>query len=544
MSTSLEQTVETSRSRFAHFPRSDVEQSIPARFERQARMYPDQIAIEDPETALTYGGLNRLANRIARAVLAVRGAGQEPVALLVGNGVPVVAAMLGVLKAGKFYVALDASQPMARMAAILAEIRPALLIADKPRMEQAETLCPVPGLPGVPLLDVPLLNLDALEPGLSEENPGLVISPATLAFVLYTSGSTGRPKGVMHDHRYVLHLTMVYTNSGRISAADRLALLCPPSFAGAVRDIYCALLNGAALLTFDVQREGLTTLAAWLRQKQITVFFAVATMFRHFCGLLAQEDRFPAVRLIELGSEPVYAGDVHLYQRHFSEAWRMVVNLGGSEISPICQFPVDAGTRIAGSTVPAGYAAEDVELLLLDAEGSPVAAGSPGEIVVRSRYLSRGYWNRPELTEAAFLPDPDGGDRRLFRTGEMGRLLPDGCLLHLGRCDFQVKIGGCRVEPAEVEAFFTGTGLVREAAVTAWLDSAGQQNLAAWLVPVEPEAPPSVNELRALAAAALPGYMVPASLVLMRSLPTTSSGKLDRRALPDPRHAGQHPGTV
>src|ERR1035438_2323503 len=193
MSTSLEQTVETSRSRFAHFSRSDVEQSIPARFERQARMYPDQIAIEDPETALTYRDLNRLANRIARAVLAVRGAGPEPVALLLGNGVPVVAAMLGVLKAGKFYVALDASQPLAGMAAILAETRPALLIADNPRMdqaEQAEALCPVPGLPGVPLL-----NFDALEPGLSEENPGLAISAASLAFVLYTSGSTGKPKG-------------------------------------------------------------------------------------------------------------------------------------------------------------------------------------------------------------------------------------------------------------------------------------------------------------------------------------------------------------
>jgi len=533
MSTSLEQTVGTSPSRFARFPKSDVEQSIPAQFERQASMYPNQIAIEDPETALTYCALNRLANRIARAVLAVRGAGSEVVALLLGNGVPVVAAMLGVLKAGKFYVALDASQPTARIAAILAETRPALLIVDNPRKEQAEALS-----------GVPLLNFDALEPGLSEENPGLVISPATLAFVLYTSGSTGKPKGVMQDHRYVLHLTMVYTNSGRIWAADRLALLSPPSFAGAVRDIYCALLNGAALLTFDAQHEGLTTLAPWMRQKQITVFFAVATMFRQFCGLLTREDRFPAVRLIELGSEPVYAGDVHLYQRHFSGAWRLVVNLGGSEISPICQFPVDNGTRIEGGTVPAGYAAEDVELLLLDADGSPVAAGSPGEIFVRSRYLSRGYWSRPELTEATFLPDPEGDDRRLFRTGEMGRLLPDGCLLHLGRCDFQVTIGGYRVEPAEVEAFFTGTGLVREAAVTAWLDSTGEQNLAAWLVPVQAEAPPSVNELRALAAAALPGYMVPASLVLMGSLPTTSSGKLDRRALPDPRRAGQQAGTV
>jgi amino acid adenylation domain-containing protein len=536
MSTYLEQTIETNRSTFAQFPRSDLEQSIPARFEQQARMYPDRISIEDPETALTYRDLNRLANCIAHAVLAVRGAGSEPVALLLGNGVPVVAAMLGVLKAGKFYVALDASQPTERMAAILAETRPALLIGDNPRMEQAEALCPVPGLSGVPWL-----NFDALEPGLSEENPGLAVSADTLAFVLYTSGSTGKPKGVMHDHRYVLHLTMVYTNGGGISAADRLALLCPPSFAGAVRDIYCSLLNGAALLTFDVKREGLTTLAAWLRQKQITAFFAVATVFRRFCELLPPEaeDRFPAVRLIELGSEPVYAGDVQVYQRHFSEACRMVVNLGGAEISPICQFPVNARTRITGSTVPAGYAAEDVELLLLDSEGSPVAAGSPGEIVVRSRYLSRGYWSHPELTRATFPPDAEGGDRRLFRTGEMGRLLPDGCLLHLGRCDFQVKIAGCRVEPAEVEAFFTGTGLVREAAVTAWLDSAGEQSLAAWLVPAKPEAPPSVNELRALAAAALPGYMVPASFVLLSSLPTTSSGKLDRRALPDPGCAGQ-----
>jgi acyl-coenzyme A synthetase/AMP-(fatty) acid ligase len=399
-------------------------------------------------------------------------------------------------------------------------------------MEQAEALCP-----RLDLSAVPLLNLDVLEPGDSEENPAQAISADTLAFVVFTSGSTGKPKGVMHDHRYVLHLTMVYTNSGRISAADRLALLCPTGFAGAVRDIYCSLLNGAALATFDVQREGLTTLPAWLRQRQITVFFAVATMFRNFCHLLTPEDRFPAVRLIELGSESVYAGDVQLYQRHFPGAWRMIANLGGSEISPICQFLVDAGSRIEGSTVPAGYAAEDVDLLLLDTEGSPVAAGSPGEIVVRSRYLSRGYWNRPQLTEAAFLSDPEGGDRRQFRTGEMGRLLPDGCLLHLGRSDFQIKIGDYRVEPSAVEAFFTGTGLVREAAVTAWLDSAGEQNLAAWLVPVHSDAPPCVDELRALAAAALPGYMVPASVILVGSLPTTPSGKLDRRALPDPGRA-------
>ena len=522
MSIAMERVPGTSG--FIHFSKEEVEQSIPARFERQVLLYPDRIAVADAESTLTYRDLNALANRIARTVLAVRGTGSELVALLVGNGASVVAAMLGVLKAGKFYVPLDASQPIARAAAILAECRPALLIADGARMEHR--------------YEVPLLNLDALDPDLCDENPGLPISGNNLAYVLYTSGSTGKPKGVMQDHRYVLHLAMVYTNGGQISAADRLALLYSPSFAGAVRDIYCALLNGAALFSFDVKREGLIGLADWLRHKQITAFFAVATMFRHFCRLLTPEDQFPSVRLIELGSETVHAGDVHLYQRHFSADTRLVVNLGGSEISPICWFPVYPNARIKGA-VPAGYAAEDVELLLWDTEGKPVAAGDPGEIVVRSRYLSRGYLGRPELTEAAFLPDPEGGDRRLFRTGDLGRLLPDGCLLHLGRRDFQVKIRGYRVETAEVEAFFTATGLVRDAAVTAWRDSTGEQNLAAWLVPLHPEAPLSISELRARVAAALPDYMAPATFVLLDSLPVTESGKIDRRALPDPRTAEQ-----
>ena len=504
------------------------EQSVPARFEQQARLCPERIAIEAAGTALTYGDLNRLANRIAHAVLAARGPASEPIALLVENGVPVVAAMLGVLKAGKFYIALDAAQPMARISLILSEVQPALLITDSAHLEQAT--------------GVPVLNIDALAPALSQENPGLPISPDDLAYVLYTSGSTGRPKGVMQDHRYLLHLTQVYTASGEISCADRLALLYSPSFAGAVRDIYCALLNGAALLTYDVKQQGLAPLADWLRGNRITVFFAVATMFRHFCRLLTPEERFPCVRLIELGSETVRAGEVHLFQRHFSPDCRMIVNLGGSEISPVCQFPVDHATRIDGSTVPAGYPADDIELLLWDSEARPVAAGTPGEIVVRSRYLSRGYWRRPELTGAAFLPDPDGGDRRVFRTGDLGRLLPDGCLLHLGRRDFQVKIRGYRVETAEVEAFFLDTGLVRDIAVNACPDAAGEHYLAAWLVPAQPESPPSVAELRSLAAAALPDYMTPAAFTFLDSLPTTASGKLDRLALPDPHVAGRRSG--
>ena len=532
----VEPTANTSH--FVNFPKEEEEQSVPARFERQARLYPEQMAIADAKSTVTYRELNGLANRIAHAVLAVRGAGAEPVALLVGNGIPVAAAMMGVLKAGKFYVTLDASQPLARTATILTDCRPALLIADSERMEQARALCATFDPPGMVLL-----NLDALETGLSEENPGLAITADDLAYILYTSGSTGKPKGVMQNHRYVMHLTRVYTNAGRISATDRLALLYSPSFAGAVRDIYCTLLNGATLFCFDVKREGLTDLADWLRHHQITTFFAVATMFRHFCRLLTPEDRFPLVRLVWLGSETVYAGEVLLYQRHFSEDSRMIATLGSSEISPVCQFLVNPGTHIEGSTVPAGYATEGVEVLLWDEEGKPVAEGAAGEIAVRSPYFSRGYWDNPELTEATFLPDPEGGKLRLYRTGDLGRMLPDGCLLHLGRRDFQVKIRGYRVEATEVETCFTASGLVRDAAVAAWADSTGEQSLVAWLVPLHPDAPPSIGELRTLVAAKLPDYMVPASFVFLEALPLTETGKIDRRALPDPRTAAQRPDT-
>jgi len=519
--------------------------AIPARFERQVDLHAEQIAVADARATLTYRDLNALANRIAHAVLAARGAAAEPVALLVGSSALIVAAMLGVLKAGKFYVPLDVAQPLARTVAVLTECRPVLLIVDNERLAQIEALraartADVPAL-NLLVLNVPLLNVEGLEPGLAAHNPGLPIADSALAYVLFTSGSTGKPKGVMQDHRYVAHLTKVYTSTGCMASTDRLALLYSPSFAGAVRDIYCTLLSGATLCSFDVKQAGIARLADWLRAQQITVFFAVATLFRHFCRQLTAQDRFPAVRLIELGSETVHAGDVQLYRRYFPQACRLLVNFGGSEISPICQFPVAVDTQFAASTVPAGYAAEGVELLLWDADGQSVAPGAAGEIVVRSRYLSRGYWGRDELTEAAFLPDPQGGEQRLFRTGDLGRLLPDGCLLHLGRRDFQVKIRGYRVETAELEAFLTGTEGIRDAAVTAWIDSSGEQSLAAWLVASRRDVAPSIHDLRSRVAAALPDYMMPASFIFIDALPVTGSGKLDRRALPDPRLVAQRP---
>ena len=501
----------------------DIEQSIPERFQQQVRQYGDRLAIKTTEHQFTYHTLNQLANRIARTILNQQGEGAEPIALLFSNGAPIIAAMLSVLKAGKFYIPIDTSQPQARITYILQDSQAKLLLTDNTQIELAKELSQQ---------GLEIINIDDINSQESSDNLDIIISPESLAYIIYTSGSTGQPKGVMQNHRYVLNLTKNYTNSGYLSIEYRFAILYSPGFGGAVRDIYCALLNGAALFPFDVKLFGLTQLGHWLNEQKITIFFAVATMFRHFAQSLTADEQFPHLRQIQIGSETVYQKDVQLYQQHFSDECILVVNLGGTEISPICQFFVDKKTKVESSTVPAGYAVEGVDILLLDDLGQPVGKNEVGEIVVKSPYLSVGYWRKPEITQAVFLPDPDGGDKRLYKTGDLGCMLPDGCLLHLGRKDFQVKVRGYRIDVSEVEMALLNTNLIREAAVVTSPDRLGEQGLKAYIVPIAPQQALSLRELRSLLLENLPDYMVPSTFTILEALPLTPHGKVDRLSLP------------
>ncbi|MEY3866260.1 MAG: hypothetical protein RLZZ338_151 [Cyanobacteriota bacterium] len=511
--------------KFISFPKDAVEQSIPERFLQQVKSQRDRVAIKTDQYQLTYHQLNELSNRIARGILAQSHPEPEPIALLLDSDAPLISAMLGVLKTGKFYVPLDPSQPQTRIGYIVADSQSRLIITNNQYLTLAKQL----------ISDgVSILNLDELDSNLSSEELNLSLSPDSLAYIIYTSGSTGKPKGVMQAHNYVLHLTKSYTNSGEITAEDRLALLYSPSFAGAVRDIYCALLNGASLHFFDVQQLGLNHLAAWLKEAEITVFFAVATMFRHFAMTLTGDEQFPNLRLIFLGSETVYQRDVQLYQKYFSDRCQLIVSLGGTEVSPIRQFKVDRDTQITTSNVPAGYAVEDHEILLLDEEGREVGAGEVGEIVVRSPYLAIGYWQQPELTAAVFSVDSQNRQKRLYKTGDLGCLLPDGCLLHLGRKDFQVKIRGYRVELSEIEMALCRLPGIKEAVVTTQVDPLGEPILVAYIVPAESNLTLDTQQLRDVLKEQLPAYMLPTAFVSLSELPLTATGKIDRRSLPAP----------
>jgi surfactin family lipopeptide synthetase A len=242
---------------FIPFPKEAVEQSIPDRFEQMVRSYPSRPAVQDRHETLTYAELNEQANRVAHAILAQRGSGAEPIALLFDKGTRHIAATLGVLKAGKFYLPLDPSYPPRRTLDILKNAEVGCVLTSTTQLSLLDILAPQ-------RCDV--LNVDGLDTILSSgyEKVRASIAPDTFADLIYTSGSTGQPKGVVRSHRFVLQKVMAYTNIGHLGAADRVSLLPACGSSAAVHITLSPLLNGATLCVFDVQQEGLEALARWL----------------------------------------------------------------------------------------------------------------------------------------------------------------------------------------------------------------------------------------------------------------------------------------
>lgn len=512
---------------FIPFPKAAIEQSIPARFEQQVVRYPTRIAIKTGPNILTYDALNRRANQLAHTILEQQPVSNNPVALLLDHGAPAITALLSVLKTGRSYVPLDPMAPQARLKRLLDETQVRLMITDNKYADLAATLVPS---------GCRVLNTDYIGTTVADENLGLAIAADALAYILYTSGSTGQPKGVMQNHRNVLHSLMKYTNGSHICADDRLSLLFSVNYSAAVTNIFGALLNGAALFPFDLKEVGLRDLVDWLIREEITVYHSVTTVFRYLLDVLTGEEAFPKLRLIELTGEPVSPRDVEGFKRHFSQPCLLHNRMAATEMSLIRQYFIDQKTLITGGTVPVGYAVADTEILLLDEEGEAVGVNQIGEIVIKSPYLALGYWRKPDLTQAAFMPDPAGGSMRLYRTGDLGRLRPDGCLEHLGRKDTQVKIRGHRVETSEVETVLREHPAVKEIAVLAREDSRGDKSLVAYVVPARQPAP-TVGELRSVVQVKLPDYMVPSAFVLLEVLPLLPNGKVDRQALPMPDQA-------
>jgi amino acid adenylation domain-containing protein len=510
------------------FPIEEVETSIQERFEKIVRLYPNQIAVKSDSHAVTYAELNTMANSVARILLTQRGNEPEAIALLLSKDASLMAAMLGVLKAGKFFILLDSSFPNARNVALLEDSQAGLVIADRANASLAGDIITSPSR---------VLEFESTDLSIFTDNLGLDISPEALATVLYTSGSTGEPKGIICNHRDLLHRVMLRRIENQAGEHDRIALL-PTGTANTVTNSLFALLNGATLCPFDTQKEGVIRLAKWLAEEEITICAFSSSLFRSFAGVLTEKETFPALRIVRLRSETVHRGDIDLYSKYFPVHCTFVTGLSSSETGQLTTYLLNDTIKIPADGVPLGYPVQDKEILVLDDAGNEVGANQVGEIVVRSRYLAVGYWRRPELTAAKFKADPKYDGQRLCFTGDLGLRLPDGCLVHKGRKDFRVKIRGYGVELAEVESRLLDHSAIKEAVVVARQTESGDAHLVAYYT-VRGHSANSVGGLRSFLESKLPLYMIPSVFVLLDAMPLTPNGKIDRTALP--RHENCRP---
>jgi amino acid adenylation domain-containing protein len=499
---------------------ADTERSIPERFEEQVRRQSAKQAIDGAVWQPTFGELDAAANRRAHVLLERGTDSAGRVALLLGHDAPLFAATLGVLKAGKTAVALNPSDRPARLEQIRAEVEPELVLTDARHRELALRA-------GFRRADV--VSVEDSRDGPAQGPPGVRIRPDAVAFLIYTSGSTGRPKGVMQTHRNVLHNVLRHTNGLGLRVEDRIAALASLSGGQGVGTSMSALLNGATLCPFAVAERGVTVLARWLGERDVSVLVASASVFRHFVRTLGRQ-RLRGIRLVRLASEPAVDGDFEAFRRHFSDRCLLANTLASTETGNLTRCLLSSDAAISNGRLPVGRPAEGIEIRLLDDRGQEVPEGETGGIVVRSEYLSPGYWKDEALTRERFISGGCRGNDRLYRTGDLGRLSPDGMLTVVGHRDARVKVRGEWVDLSEIETALSSLPQVTTAAVCATDTPHGDTKLTAY-VTTRPGPSVASGGLRRALRSTLSDHAVPSRFVFLDALPLTPQGQMDRGRL-------------
>jgi len=490
--------------------------------EARAAEYPDAVAVVAGGGALTYGELNASSNRLARRLRLLGVVPGAQVAVCVERTPEMIVGILAALKAGGAYVPLDPSHPPDRLAHLIADCDPQVVLSTGHRFGYSK------GVSGsVAVLDP---RADAHlwwdEPDINCDRAEIGLAPDDLAYVIYTSGSTGKPKGVMVEHRGLYNLVTAQIREFRVERASRVLQVCSIHFDACASEIFMALCCGAALYLAPPGELLLCeALVRAVDDRAITHLTLTPTML----ASLPEHARLGSVTTLTVAGEPL-AGAV---ARRWAQGRRLINAYGPTEAT-ICATSHDCTATVADPP-PIGRPIDNVHVYILDRRGNVAPVGTRGELFIGGAGVARGYLRRAELTAERFVPDPFAGvaGARMYRTGDLGSWRPDGSIELFGRDDDQVKIRGCRVELGEIEAHLAAVEPVREVRVVLREDTPGDAVLVAYYTS-EREPPHDVDGLRDRLARTLPDYMVPAAYVRVHALPLTLSGKLDRAALPAP----------
>jgi amino acid adenylation domain-containing protein len=495
--------------------------------EQQAQRTPKNLAVAMGKQQLSFSELNSRANQLANH-LKRSGVGRETlVAICIERSIEMIVGMLGVLKAGGTYVPLDSTYPERRLAFMLEDSGAPVLLT------QQRLLKSLPQFAGT------IICLDSDWETIAKEshtNPTDGVEPDNLAYVIYTSGSTGNPKGVMIPHgglvNYLNWSTRAYLND----AGGGALVHSPLGFDLTITSLFCPLLNGQRLELVR-EEEGIEGLSALLRAGNYSLLKLTPSHLEVLSQWLSAEEIAGRIETLVIGGEALLGESLGFWRANAPEM-RIINEYGPTEtVVGCCVYEPGRNEKVSGS-VPIGKPIANTQLYILDKELQAVPIGATGELHIAGAGLARGYLNRPDVSAEKFIPNPFSKESgaRLYKTGDVARYRPDGVIEFLGRNDEQVKIRGYRIELGEIEFVLSSHPEIRDAVVVAHEDSPGERRLIAYVVKKE-EPGPSITDLRDYMNDKLPAYMIPSALVMLKGLPLTANGKVDRRALPAPDHA-------
>ncbi|MBY0125172.1 plipastatin non-ribosomal peptide synthetase PpsC [Bacillus subtilis] len=493
------------------YPRNET---ISRLFEMQAEQTPNAVAIVSDTQVFTYEDMNSWANQIA-SVLQIKGVGPDSVvALLTGRTPELIAGMLGILKAGGAYLPIASDLPVERIAYMLSDSGAALLLQSEKTEKQ--------------LLDIECeqIIIEDIQKQGKTKNVDSSAGPHSLAYIIYTSGSTGKPKGVMIEQRSVIRLVK-NSNYITFTPEDRLLMTSSIGFDVGSFEIFGPLLNGAALHLSD-QQTFLDShqLKRYIEHQGITTIWLTSSLFNHLTE--QNEQTFSQLKHLIIGGEALSPSHVNRIRNVCPEVsiWNGYGPTENTTFSTCLHIQ-----KTYELSIPIGRPVGNSTAYILNQWGVLQPVGAVGELCVGGDGVARGYLGRPDLTKEKFVKNPFVPGDRLYRTGDLARWLPDGTIEYVGRIDDQVKVRGYRVELGEIETALRQIDGVKEAAVLARTAQTGSKELFGY---ISVKAGTNAEQVRSLLARSLPNYMIPAYIIEMETLPLTSNGKLNRKALPEP----------
>ena len=510
-----------------------TESNLSHAFEQQAARTPQNIALTLQGRELTYAELNVQVNKIAHRLQQLQVKAETMVVLCTERSLETIIGLLAILKAGCVCVPLDPAYPEDRQSFILKDSQSPVVLTQE-KFASAFSKYPYP---------LEVVSLDAVDTLKEvEENPISEIDPRQLAYVIYTSGSTGQPKGVGVSHQAALNHFSAMQREFTLSEHDRVLQFASLSFDVSLEQIFPALLCGATVVMRGPTSWSVDELNKAIVEQKLTVINLTPAFWQQWSQAMQagiETIRHTGLRLVIIGGEAMTLEDLRRWRRTPLGSLRLLNAYGPTETvitATVYEVPEELCPEKSGlKTVPIGWPTANREIYILNKRGKPTARGIPGELYIGSELLARGYLNRPDLTAERFVPHPfsSKAGERLYKTGDLGRYLPDGSIEYLGRIDQQVKIRGFRIELGEIEAVLQHHPDVQTAVVIVREDEPSEKRLVAYVIPQQKHST-TIAGLRSFLEQRLPEYMIPSAFMYLESLPLTVNGKIDRRVLPAP----------